>query len=128
MWGLLPIGLLASWYGMGWYAHYTGCTYVPEDKLIELARTEITKRIELLVRTFDESPTDIQSGSFVLFSTFDDPLYPVGLTYQTPGGQVIDLEFSSTCRINLYFPHRIQRLENAISVRDLRTGQPFSGR
>lgn len=101
------------------------CPLDSEENAIGIARILIEKDIEHLVREYKEPARDILAGRFVLIQGFDDPYHPYEVTYQTPRGRFIALELNSACNARWYFPGTLRRREDAVSLRDLRTGEPF---
>jgi hypothetical protein len=111
-------GLLALLYAGG------PCRDLSEDEVVEFARGQITKEIDFLVRHFGEPATEVQAGRFVLFYWLDN-FYQYSVMYQTPRGQLVDMERSVTCNVRWSYPARIGPREDAVFTRDLRTGKPF---
>lgn len=109
------------------FVRYTSCdTNLSEDDVVlDVARGHIEKEIDFLVRHFKEPAADVLAGKFVLLSTFDTRFNPFSVMYQTPRGQLVDMEITVTCGVLWSYPHRIQPSEVAMFTRDLRTGQPF---
>lgn len=101
------------------------CPLDSEENIIGVARSHIEKDVDVLVQHFKEPATDVLVGRFVLVQGFDDRYHPYEVTYQTPSGQFVAIELNSACGARMYYPGILMRREDAVSLRDLRTGESF---
>ena len=126
VWVLSPIALLVFLYtAFGVYSLHTGCWIRSEDEAIQFSRTQIRQQAKFIARFLEEPASDIEASKAVLFSRFDDRYGDFGMTYQTPRGQLVDMEISTSCGVHLSFPPTIGPRLDAIFTRDLRTGQRY---
>lgn len=120
--GLLIVGCA----GFISFVRYTSCDeHLSEDEILQVAKGHIEKEIDFLVPYFKESATDVLAGRFVLLSILDRGSNPFLITYQTRGGQLVDLEINVACGVRWSYPARIRPPLQAVFARDLRPGQPF---